>query len=425
MGHAEFKPDRDYARRLDAAADLREYRDQFEIQDPNLIYMDGNSLGRLPRRTMRRMEQVIGEEWGDDLIRAWGAGWFEAPQRIGGKVAALLGAQPHEVVISDSTSINLFKLAVAALRARPDRTRIVSDELNFPTDLYVLQGAIDLLGDSRSIHLVPSPDGIAVEQRRVLGAIDEQTALVTFSHPTFKSAYLYDVQAITERAHEVGALTLWDFSHAVGVVPLALDDWQVDLAVGCTYKYLNGGPGSPAFLYVQEDLQTKLLSPIWGWWGHRSPFAFELDYQPAADVTRFLAGCPPCLSLLAVEPGVDLILGVGMERIRRKSVALSSYLIELVDALLSPLGFELGSPRDPDRRGSHVSVRHLEGYRICQALIEEMNVIPDFREPDNIRLAEAPLYTSFAEVWEAVDRIRRVVEEQRYGAYSHARQAIT
>jgi kynureninase len=329
------------------------------------------------------------------------------------------------VLISDSTSVNLFKLALAALRARPDRKRIVSDELNFPTDLYVVQGAIDLLRDGHFITLVSSADGIAVESRDILDTIDERTALVAFSHPTFKSAYLYDVQAITKRAHQVGALVLWDFSHAVGVVPLALDAWRVDLAVGCTYKYLNGGPGAPAFLYVREDLQSELLSTIWGWWGHQSPFAFDLDYQPADGVTRFLAGSPPCLSLLAIEPGVDLILQAGVERIRQKSVALSSYLIGLVDAILAPLGFELGSPRDPGRRGSHVSIRHPEGYRISRALIEEMKVIPDFREPDNIRLGLAPLYTSFEEVWEAVDRTRRVVEGERYRAYSRVRQAIT
>ena len=256
-------------------------------------------------------------------------------------------------------------------------------------------------------------------------AVDGNTALVTFSHPTFKSAYLYDVPAITDRAHEVGALVLWDFSHAVGTLPLALNEWNVDLAVGCTYKYVNGGPGSPAFLYVREDLQVDLVSPIWGWWGHREPFAFDLDYEPTDGLNRFLAGSPPCLSLLAIEPAVDLIREAGIERIRKKSVVLTTYLVDLVDVLLSPLGFKLGSPRDAARRGSHVSIRHPESYRITQALTEEMNVIPDFREPDNIRLGLAPLYTSFLEVWEAVDRIRRVVEDKRYRTYSSVRQAIT
>jgi kynureninase len=417
--------DRAYARRLDADDGLRGYRDAFVIRDPDLVYLDGNSLGRLPKRTARRLETVIEDQWGEELIRSWGTDWYDAPQRIGAKVAQLLGARPEEVVISDATSVNLFKLAVAALRARPDRKRVVSDELNFPTDLYIVQGALDLLDDGRCLDLVSAGRGIAVDEGELLGAIDERTALVTLSHPTFKSAYLYDVEAITRRAHQVGALVLWDVSHGVGVVPLDLGRWGVDLAVGCTYKYLNGGPGSPAFLYVREGLQDELLSPVWGWWGHQSPFAFDLDYEPADDLSRFLAGTPPCLSLLAIEPGVDLILEAGIERIRQKSVALTSYLIELFDAILSPLGFALGSPRDPQCRGSHVSIRHPEGYRISRALIEEMDVIPDFREPDNVRLGVAPLYTSFEEVWEAVDRIRRVVEEGRYRQYSCAREAIT
>jgi len=425
MNQSQWQSDREFADHLDAADGLRGFRDAFEIRNPELIYMDGNSLGRLPKRTRDVLQHVVEQEWGGDLIRGWGASWYGAPQRIGGKVAQVLGARPHEVIISDSTSVNLFKLVVAALRSRPDRRHIVSDELNFPTDLYVVQGAIDLLDQGHSLTLVGSRDGIATDQQAVLDAIDETTALLTLSHPTFKSAYLYDVQAITERAHSAGTLVLWDFSHAVGAMPLTLNDWNVDLAVGCTYKFLNGGPGAPAFLYVREDLHSELLSPIWGWWGHRAPFAFDLDYDPAADLTRFLAGSPPCLSLLAIEPAIELTLEAGIERIRRKSVGLTSYLIALADTILAPLGFELGSPRDPARRGSHVSVRHPEGYRITRALIEEMHVIPDFREPDNIRIGMAPLYTSYAEVWEAVDRIRRVVEEERYRAYSPVRQTIT
>ncbi|MFN2184902.1 MAG: aminotransferase class V-fold PLP-dependent enzyme, partial [Anaerolineae bacterium] len=234
-----------------------------------------------------------------------------------------------------------------------------------------------------------------------------------------------DAAAVTEKARRAGALVLWDLSHSVGVVPIDLDGWGADLAVGCTYKYLNGGPGAPAFLYVSRDLQERARSPIWGWFGQRAPFAFDLDYEPAAGVSRFLAGTPPVLSLVALEPALELILEAGIEQIRHKSVRLTSYLIYLVDAVLAPLGFRLGTPRDAARRGSHVSVRHAEGYRIGQALIEEMQVLPDFREPDNIRLGLAPLYTSFAEVWEAVDRMRRVVTEERYRNYSHERHQVT
>ncbi|MGD9144014.1 MAG: kynureninase [Anaerolineae bacterium] len=413
------------ARRLDAADELTPFRDAFVITEPGLIYLDGNSLGRLPRQTVDRMRAVVGQEWGVDLIRGWNAGWYQAPGRIGDKLGRLLGAGPGQVVMSDSTSVNLFKLAMAALAARPARKRIVSSVLNFPSDLYVLQGCIRLLGNQHHLHLVPSDDGITVRPETLLDAIDEQTALVTLSHVAFKSGFLHDAAEVTERAHRKGALVLWDLSHSAGAVPIQLDDWNVDLAVGCTYKYLNGGPGAPAYLYVRRDLQPDLQSPVWGWFGQRTPFDFELDYEAAEGVARFLAGTPPMLSLLAIEPALDLALQAGIDRIRLKSVRLTSYLVYLADAVLAPLGFALGSPRDPERRGSHVSVRHPEGYRINRALIEEMQVLPDFREPDNIRLGLAPLYNSFGEVWEAVERLRRVVEEARYLHYPAERLAVT
>jgi len=420
-----FEPGLAFARRLDAEDDLAAFREAFVIADPDLIYMDGNSLGRLPRRTVERVQMAVEAEWGRDLIRGWNGGWYEAPGRIGEKIARLVGAGPGQVVVSDSTTVNLFKLTMAALAMRPDRERIVSDALNFPTDLYVLQGCVHQLGGRHHLHLVPSADGITVDQQALFDSIDEQTALVTLSHVAFKSGFLYDAAAVTEHAHQAGALVLWDLCHSAGAVPVELDRWNADMAVSCTYKYLNGGPGSPAFLYVRRDLQEEALSPIWGWFGQRAPFAFGLEYEPTGGVGRFLAGTPPTLSLLAVEPALDLLLDAGLERIRRKSVRLTSYLVYLADATLAPLGFTLGSPRDPAQRGSHVSVRHPEGYRINLALIEEMNVLPDFREPDNIRLGLAPLYTSFAEVWEAVDRIRRVVEEEQYLQYSAERLAVT
>jgi kynureninase len=420
-----FEPGLAFARRLDAEDDLASFREAFVIADPDLIYVDGNSLGRLPRRTVERMRTAVEVEWGRDLIRGWNAGWYQAPARVGEKTARLVGAGPGQVVVSDSTSVNLFKLTMSALVKQSGRIRIVSDALNFPSDLYILQGCVRLLGDRHHLHLVPSADGITVDQQALDDAIDERTALVTLSHVTFKSGFLYDAAAVTERAHQVGALVLWDLSHSVGAVPVELDRWGVDLAVGCTYKYLNGGPGAPAFLYVRRDLQEEALSPIWGWFGQRSPFDFDLEYEPTEGVGRFLVGTPPILSLLAMESALDLLLEAGLERIRRKSVRLTSYLIYLVDTVLAPLGFALGSPRDPARRGSHVSIRHPEGYRISRALIEEMGVLPDFREPDNIRLGLVPLYTSFAEVWEAVDRIRRVVEEKRYLRYPAERLLVT
>lgn len=425
MEELDFETGPAFARRLDAKDDLSSFREAFIFAEPDLIYLDGNSLGRLPYRTVERVHKVVEEEWGRELIRSWNAGWYQAPARVGEKISQLVGADPDQVVVSDSTSVNLFKLTMAALAMRPGRDRIVSDVLNFPSDLYILQGCIRLLGDHHHLRMAPSEDGITVENQALLDVIDERTALVTLSHVTFKSGFLYEAAAVTERAHQVGALVLWDLSHSVGAVPVELDRWGVDLAVGCTYKYLNGGPGAPAFLYVRRDLQDEAICPIWGWFGQRSPFDFDLGYEPAEGVTCFLVGTPPILSLLAMESALDLLLEAGIERIRRKSVRLTSYLVYLVDTVLARFGFVLGSPREPARRGSHVSVRHTEGYRINQALIKEMRVLPDFREPDNIRLGLAPLYTSFVEVWEAVDRIRQVVEEERYLRYPAKRLPVT
>lgn len=417
MHEFEFEPGPEISQRLDERDELASFREEFVFAEPDLIYLDGNSLGRLPRRTVDRLRKAVEEEWGRDLIRGWNAGWWESPRRVGEKIARLLGAGPGQVVLSDTTSINLFKLVMVALENRPGRNRVVSDVFNFPSDLYILQGCVRLLGDSHEIHLVPSEDGITVDQQALFDALDERTALVTLSHVVFKSGFLYDAEAVTRRAHEVGALVLWDLGHSAGAVPIQLDEWDVDLAIGCTYKYLNGGPGSPAYLYVRRDLQEESLSPIWGWFGQRSPFDFELEYDPAPDITRFLVSSTPILSTLAMESALDVVLEAGIEPIRRKSVLLTSYLIYLVETILVPLGFSLGTPKDPAQRGSHVSIRHPEGYRINRVLIEEMDVLPDFREPDNIRLGLAPLYTTFAEVWEAVDRIRRVAEERSYLRY--------
>ncbi|MGD2205873.1 MAG: kynureninase [Anaerolineae bacterium] len=425
MEEMAFEPGPAFARHLDAQDDLASFREVFVSAEPSLIYLDGNSLGRLPRQTAERMQEAVESEWGRDLVRAWNTGWYEAPSQVGEKIAQLIGAEPGQVVSSDSTSVNLFKLVMAALAMRPERKRIVSDVLNFPSDLYVLQGCIRLLGDHHHLHLISSVDGITVTPQDVIDALDEQTALLTLSHVTFKSGFLYDAAAITEQAHDVGALVLWDLSHSVGIVPTELDRWGVDLAVGCTYKYLNGGPGAPAFLYVRRDLQERLTSPIWGWFGQHSPFAFEPDYEPVPGVKRFLAGTPPILSLLALNSALDLTLEARVERLRRKSVRLTSYLVYLVDTILASFGFSLGSPRDPTRRGSHISIRHPEGYRINRALIEEMHVLSDFREPDTIRLGLAPLYTTFSEVWEAVDRIRQTIEEKRYVHYLTDRKMVT
>jgi kynureninase len=410
---------------MDAVDPLARFQDAFVSAEPDMVYLDGNSLGRLPVRTVARLRKVAEVEWGRDLIRSWNEGWYEAPTRVGEKIALLVGAEPGQVVVSDSTSVNLFKLTMAALDLRPNRSRIVTDAFNFPTDLYVLQGCVRLLGERHRLEVVPSRDGVTIEDHDILTAIDEETALVSLSHVAFKSGFLHNARTVTERAHEVGALVLWDLSHSVGAVPVNLDGWAADLAVGCTYKYLNGGPGAPAFLYVARELQETALSPIWGWFGQHRPFDFDMDYEPTAGVARFLAGSPPILSLLAMESALELILDAGMDAIRAKSVQLTSYLIFLVDQVLSLRGVELGTPRDSERRGSQVSVRHPEAYRICRTLIEDMDVIPDFREPDNIRLGLSPLYTSYTQVREAVERIRHTIDAERYQRYGTERRTVT
>jgi kynureninase len=420
-----FKADSTFAERLDREDELAHFRDAFFFSDPDLIYLDGNSLGRLPIKSAERLKDVIEKEWGEDLIRGWNKGWYDAPSRVGEKIAALVGASPEQVIVTDSTSVNLFKLVMAALSLLPNRKTVISEVLNFPSDLYILQGCLKLMGDEYRLHLVPSEDGIQINEGTFLNAIDNATALVTFSHVAFKSGYAYDVEKIAEKARRVGAMSLVDLSHSVGVLPIKLDRWGVDLAVGCTYKYLNGGPGSPAFLYVSKELLTQVLSPIWGWFGQDKPFDFELEYRAVDGIRRFLVGSPSILYLMGLEPALDIIQSAGIERIRSKSTQLTAYLIYLVQEELEPLGFRLGTPLDPEKRGSHISLRHPEGYRINRALIEEMSVLPDFREPDYLRLGLAPLYTSFFDVWEAVRRIKQVVSEERYRKYPKERLRIT
>ena len=437
-----FSVPRDFAKQLDEQDPLASYRDQFVATDPELIYLDGNSLGRMPKAVIERMKKAVEEEWGTDLIRSWNKGWWSAPARIGEKIASLLGAAEGQVVVGDQTSINLFKLATAALTLQPQKKRIITDTFNFPSDLYILQGIAKLLspsplrpspggrgdgdeGDYNIIRIGSQDDDITPDIAALESAINEDTALVTLSHVTFKSGYLYDMAHITELAHRKGALVLWDLSHSAGAVPIELDQCSVDFAIGCTYKYLNGGPGAPAFLYVNKLLQNDAMSPIWGWRGQSNPFAFELDYQPAPGIQRFLAGTAPMLSTIAMEEALIPIINAGMDAIRAKSILMTDYASFLTDHLLAPLGFTLGSPRDSARRGSHISIRHADGYRINRAMIEDVNVIPDFRAPDNIRLGFAPLYISFTDIWEGFDRIRKVVEEKMYEKYPKQRLLVT
>jgi len=375
------------------------------------------------------MRDAVERQWGERLIQGWNDGWIHQPTQLGEKIARLIGAQPDEVLISETNSINLFKLAVAALRLHPDRAKIISDAMNFPSDLYILQGIVDMFGGQHHLELIPSADSISISNQAIERILDQDTALVSLTHVAFKSAFMYDMPRVTEMAHKAGAMMIWDLCHSVGAVPLHLNEWGVDLAVGCTYKYLNGGPGSPAFVYIRRDLQKKLVSPIWGWFAAEKPFDFDLDFSPADDISRFRVGSIPILSMLAIEPALDIFLEVGMERLRTKSVQQTEYLIYLTEQWLYPLGFTLGSPRDLQQRGSHVSLRHPEAYRINRALIEpegsNVRVIPDFRTPDNIRLGIAPLYNTFTEIHRALARMREIVVYKEYEEYSQERLAVT
>nr|VFK42323.1 MAG: Kynureninase [Candidatus Kentron sp. SD]VFK48217.1 MAG: Kynureninase [Candidatus Kentron sp. SD]VFK79816.1 MAG: Kynureninase [Candidatus Kentron sp. SD] len=423
------RTDLEFAQELDARDELAPFRNEFVIDDPNLIYLDGNSLGRLPKRTVDHLHRAIEAEWGKRLIRIWNDGWLDTPTELGAKIAKLIGARSDEVLVTEATSINLFKLAVAALRARPKRTKIVSDVFNFPSDLYILQGIIDLMGNRHRLELVPSADTISIAPEAIRATIDEQTALVCLTHVAFKSDFLYDMATVTKQAHEAGAMMLWDLSHSVGAVPVDLNGANVDLAVGCTYKYLNGSPGAPAFLYVRRDLQDRLTQPLWGWFSAKNPFDFDLDYLPADDISRYRVGAPPMLSMKAIEPAIDILLKAGMGPLRAKSIEQTEYLIHLADQWLVPLGFTLGSPRQSENRGSHVSLRHADGWRISQAMIESeppaVKVIPDFRPPDNIRLGIAPIYTTFSDIQRAMDRIRVITESRIYEQFSVGKTMVT
>ncbi|HEX7254469.1 MAG TPA: kynureninase [Gaiellaceae bacterium] len=402
---------RRHAEALDRADPLAGFRERFVLADPERIYADGNSLGRLPLETVERLEKLV-REWGERLVGGW-EDWIELPARVGDGIGKVIGARPGETLACDSTTVNLYKLASAALDLRPERRVVLLDELDFPTDRYVLEGIASSRGlELRRMTTDPVEGPTADDVTRAARARD--VALVTLSHVSYRSGALADLPAITEAAHDAGALMLWDLSHSAGAVPVRLSESGADLAVGCTYKYLNAGPGAPAFLFVRADLQERMRSPVWGWFGQRDQFRMGARYEPASGIERFLAGTPPILGLTAVQAGVELVLEAGLERLREKAIGLTELLVALHAERLRPLGFGLNTPRNPARRGAHVAVRHEDGWRLCRALIERAAVIPDFRPPDTVRLGFAPLYSRFVDVWDAVDRLARLVETGEY-----------
>lgn len=394
----------DQVRTLDAADPLRDFRSRFQLPD-GAIYLDGNSLGAMPAATPERLRRAMEQEWGQGLIRSWNdADWIGAPARIGGKIARLIGAAAHEVVAADSTSVNLFKLLTAALAVQPERRVILTETGNFPTDLYIAQG-VAALAPGVELRAVP---GEAVE-----AAIDDQVAVVLLTHVHYKTAARRGMAAITARAHAAGALVLWDLSHSAGAIAVDLNGCRADLAVGCGYKYLNGGPGAPAFLFVAERWQARLTSPLWGWMGHGAPFAFDDAYRPAPGIGRFLCGTPPMLGLLALEVGVDLALEADLSALGAKSAALWDLMASEVAERCAGHGCELMTTADARARGSHISFAHPNGYAIMQALIAR-GVIGDFRDPDVMRFGLTPLYLGYEDVWRAVDILAEILRTEAW-----------
>jgi kynureninase len=410
--------DRAHAERLDAADPLASFRERFVLDDPQTIYLDGNSLGRLPLATRERLRAIV-DQWGSELVSAWHE-WIDMPERAGDLLATeVLGARPGEAIVADSTTVNLYKLASAVLATRPGD--VVTDTGNFPTDRYVLEGVARSHGRELRLFeadplLGPRPDD--VEE----ACAGHEIALVSLSHVAYRSGALADMEGIGRAAP---GPVLWDLSHSAGAVPVELTARGVELAVGCTYKYLNAGPGAPAFLYVRKELQGRLRTPIQGWFGQREQFEMDRPYDPEPGVRGFLAGTPPILALAAVEEGARLIGEAGMAALSEKTKALTELVVELHDARLAPLGFELGSPRDPALRGGHVSLAHPEAWPICRALIERAKVIPDFRGPDSIRLGLPPLYTRFVDVYDALERLRELVQRGEHRVVQTARLRVT
>lgn len=396
--------DQDRASALDAADPLAWCRPRFIGADTPLVYFDGNSLGRPLAVTPGRIAAFVEQQWGGRLIRGWDESWLDLPIVIGDALGhSTLGAAPGQTMIGDSTTVLLYKLIRAAVAARPDRTEIVIDTDNFPTDRYLVDGVAAERGLQLRWIEVDRSAGVTPDQ--VADAVGPQTALVVLSQIAYRSGFAADVAKITEIAHAAGALVLWDLCHSAGVVPIALDAWDVDLAVGCSYKYLNGGPGAPAFAYVNMQLHDELTQPIQGWMGTADIFAMGPDYQPAAGIRRFSSGTPSIIAMLALRDMIELIDEVGVEAIRTKSVALTSYAIELAEDWLTPLGVTLGSPRDAASRGGHVTFNH-PAMRVVTAALWQRDVLPDYRDPHGLRIGLSPLSTSFAEVHRGLQAVR-------------------
>ncbi|HYD79471.1 MAG TPA: kynureninase [Paucimonas sp.] len=407
---------------LDAGDPLAPLREQFDLPQ-GVIYLDGNSLGARPKAALARAQAVIADEWGTDLIRSWNkAGWFDLPARLGNKLAPLIGARPDEVVVTDSTSINLFKVLAAALDIQANapasarRKTIVTERSNFPTDIYMAEGLTRWLDRGYALRLVDAPE-------ELYGAIDGDTAVVMLTHVNYRTGHLHDMAKLSAHAREHGALIVWDLCHSVGAVPVDLNRDGADFAVGCTYKYLNGGPGAPAFAWAAARHHERFRHPLSGWWGHASPFAMQPAFAPTAGIRRALCGTQPIVSLALVECGLDIFAQTDMAAIRAKSLALTDLFIRLVEERCGRHPLRLVTPREHALRGSQVGFAHPHGYPIMQALIAR-GVIGDYREPEIMRFGFTPLYTRFADVWDAVDVLADILDHEKYSIHAE-RDAVT
>ena len=403
-------PTRADASALDDADPLAPFVDRFVVDDPALVYLDGNSLGRLPGTTRDRLRTAIDDEWGADLVRGWDR-WIDLPTDVGDRLAPLIGARPGEVLVCDSTTVNLYKLVAAVLEARPDRTEVLVPADEFPTDRYVVDGLAAALG--RTVRHGSPEDA------------DARTAVVVSSLVDYRTGALTDLTSASAAAHRAGAAMCWDLSHAVGSVEVDLTAAGADLAVGCTYKHLCAGPGAPAFLYVRSGLHDELRSPIWGWFAQRDQFAMASGFDPDVGVRRFLTGTPNVLGLFAVDEGIALVSAAGAARLAAKGSALTQLAIELADSWLAPLGFVVVSPREPAGRGAHVSMQHVDAYQIARALRADANVVVDVRPPDLLRIGPAPISTRFVDVWDGLDRMREVVATGSHHRHSREPGRVT
>jgi len=410
-------PTRAHCEDLDRGDPLGAFRAEFALAD-GLIYLDGHSLGPMPQAALARLHEAANVEWRRDLIGSWNsAGWFQQPYKLGAVLAPLIGAGADEVVVTDTTAINLFKVAACALALRPDRRIVVMEGSNFPTDNYIVQGLLGLVGRGLEIRFAEKPE--------VMAALDRDVAAVILTQVHYRTSHLLDMAAITRHAHDIGALAVWDLCHSAGIMPIDLNQAGADFAVGCTYKYLNGGPGSPAFIFAARRHHGRAIQPLTGWWGHAEPFAFDRDYRPATNVSQMLTGTQPILSMAAMEAGLEMAARADMGQVRDKAGQLGELLIGLIEARCGAFGFRLISPRAAAERGSHVAFDHPSGYPIVRALAQR-GVIGDFRAPETIRFGLAPLYIRYVDVWDAVAALAEIMRTRAWDDPEfHRLEAVT